>query len=144
MSTVYRRSIGRSDGRLRFAGGRLAGRRLFMAVSMMDTGRLIDAYLEALVTHGDYAQFFSDDVVAILEGPEIQEFRGREAVREWIDAAHELGEIKILTSFGCEAHAAAEAEFVRKDGVAVPYSVIYDFADDKITALRLFFTGPIA
>jgi hypothetical protein len=31
---------------------------------------------------------------------------------------------------------------VRKDGISVPYSVIYDVAASKITALRLYFTGP--
>ena len=42
-----------------------------------------------------------------------------------------------------EDHAAAEAEFVRKDGISVAYSAIYDLAGGKITALRLYFTGPV-
>jgi hypothetical protein len=42
-----------------------------------------------------------------------------------------------------ETHAVAEAEFVRKDGTSVPYSVIDDVAAGKITALRLYFTGPV-
>jgi hypothetical protein len=42
-----------------------------------------------------------------------------------------------------ETHAVAEAEFVRTDGISVPYSVIYDVAARKITALRLYFTGPV-
>ena len=45
-------------------------------------------------------------------------------------------------TFMGETHAVAEAELVRKDGVSVPYSVIYDVAASKITALRLYFTGP--
>jgi hypothetical protein len=32
-----------------------------------------------------------------------------------------------------ETHAVAEAEFVRNDGILVPYLVIYDVADGKIT-----------
>ena len=42
-----------------------------------------------------------------------------------------------------ETHAVAEAEFVRTDGILVPYSVIYDVAAAKITALRVYFTGPV-
>jgi hypothetical protein len=114
-----------------------------MVVSIAETQQLMDAYGEALLSHGDYAQYFSDDVVAVLEGIEPQRFEGREAVTQWIEGAHALGEIKFRSLFACEAHAAAELDFVRKDGVAVPYAVTYDIAAGKITALRLFFTGPV-
>ena len=46
-------------------------------------------------------------------------------------------------TFMGETHAVAEAELIRKDGILVPYSVIYDLAAGKITALRLYFTGPV-
>jgi hypothetical protein len=118
-------------------------RRRMMVVSVADPQQLMDAYGKALLSHGDYAQYFSDDVVAVLEGIEPQRFEGREAVTQWIEAAHALGEIKFRTLFACERHAAGEFDFVRTDGVAVPYAVTYDIEGGKITALRLFFTGPV-
>jgi hypothetical protein len=114
-----------------------------MAMSIMDTQSTMQAYSDALLGHGDFAQYLSEEVVATLEGVDPQIFRGREAVRGWIEAAHSLGEVKARDLFACERHAAGEFEFVRKDGVVVPYSVIYDVADGQITALRLFFTGPV-
>ena len=59
------------------------------------------------------------------------------------EGIHAVGEIKVRNTFIGETHAVAEAEFVRKDGILVPYSVIYDVAAGKITALRLYFTGPV-
>jgi len=114
-----------------------------MVVPVVDTLEILDGYLEALMSHGDFAKFFSDDVVAKLEGTTPQIFTGKPAVRDWILSAHALGEMKVRDVFACRTHAGAEFEFVRKDGVRVPYSVIYDFRDDKITALKLYFTGPI-
>ena len=111
-------------------------------MSLTDTQRTIDAYARDLLNHGDYAKHFSDDVVVEVCGTD-QRYSGREAAKAWIDGAHALGEIRLRSAFMGEEHAAAEAEFVRKDGIVVPYSVIYDLADGKITALRLYFTGPV-
>jgi hypothetical protein len=98
-----------------------------MVLSLPTEQQVLQRYLEVLAAHGDFAEYFSQDVVAVYEGIESQRFEGREAVTRWIEGAHAL-----------------EFRFVRNDGVGVPYSVIYDVADGKITALRLFFTGPIA
>lgn len=106
------------------------------------TQQTMQAYAEALLAHGDYAQHFSEDVVSRVEGTD-QRFEGREAVRQWIEGAHSLGEVRVRTMFVGEENAALEADFIRKDGVAIPYSVIYELAGDKITALRLYFTGPV-
>jgi hypothetical protein len=111
-----------------------------MAISQ--TEQTMQGYLEALRHHDDFAKYFSDDVEAILEGTE-QHYYGREPVRQWIEAAHSLGEVKLLRHFIADGHAAGEFEFIRQDGVAVPYTVIYDLKDDMITSLRLYFTGPI-
>jgi hypothetical protein len=104
---------------------------------------LMRKYTDALVNHGDFATYFSEDVVATLEGIEPQRFEGREAVREWIEGAHTLGTIKPRGMFACGRDVGSEWEFIRNDGVKVPYSVIYELADGQISALRLFFTGPI-
>jgi hypothetical protein len=113
---------------------------IIMAISQTD--QTMQGYLEALRHHDDFAKYFSDDVEAILEGTE-QHYRGREPVRQWIEAAHSLGEVKLLRYFTAEGYAAGEFEFIRQDGVAVPYTVIYDLKDEMITSLRLYFTGPI-
>jgi hypothetical protein len=116
-----------------------------MAMSVEQTQQAIQAYGEALLNHGDFAHYFSDDVLCTVEGIEgtAQRYQGRDAVQRWINAAHALGEIRLTSSFAGEGHAAIDAEFVRKDGVVVPYAVIYDLTDGKITALRLYFTGPV-
>lgn len=113
-----------------------------MALSLEQTNQTMQAYGEALLNHGDFAQHFSDDVTCNLEGTD-QRYQGRDAVQGWISSAHALGEIKMRSLFAGEGHAAVEADFIRKDGTAVPYAVVYDLADGKITALRLYFTGPV-
>ena len=113
-----------------------------MVMSVEQTQQTMQAYGNALVGHGDFAQYFGDDVVCTIEGTD-QPYQGREAVRGWITAAHSLGEIKLRSLFAGEEHAAVEADFIRTDGHHVPYAVIYDLAYGKIAALRLYFTGPV-
>ncbi len=113
-----------------------------MVVTVRPTEDLLRAYTQALLSHGDFAAYFTDDVVATLEGIEPQRFEGREAVRTWIEGAHALGQIRPRGLFACETQVGSEWEFVRKDGVVVPYAVMYDVRGDKISALRLFVTGP--
>lgn len=115
-----------------------------MVLSVIPSEELLRKYTDALLSHGDFAVYFTENVVATLEGIEPQHFRGREAVRSWIESAHALGEIRPKTLFACETHVGSEWEFVRKDGVVVPYTVMYDVREGRISALRLFFTGPIA
>ena len=114
-----------------------------MVVTVRPAEELLQEYTRALLSHGDFAAFFTDDVVATMEGIEPQRFEGRDAVRAWIEGAHSLGTIRPKTLFACETQVGSEWEFVRKDGVVVPYAVIYDVRDDRISALRLFFTGPL-
>jgi len=114
-----------------------------MVMTMQPTETLLREYTDALLQHRDFAAYFTPDVVAVLEGIEPQRFEGREAVRSWIEDAHALGEIRPRLLFACESHAGSEWTFIRKDGVKVPYSVSYDISGGLISALRLFFTGPI-
>ena len=60
-----------------------------------------------------------------------QRYRGREAAKNWVEGIHAVGEIKVRNTFMGETHAVAEAELVLKDGISVPYSVIYDVAASK-------------
>ena len=111
-------------------------------MALTDTQQTMDAYIRDLLNHGDYSRHYSDDVVVEVRGTD-QRYRGREAAKNWVEGIHAVGEIKVRNTFMGETHAVAEAEFVPKDGISVPYSVIYDVAASKITALRLYFTGPV-
>ncbi len=114
-----------------------------MVVTLRSTESLLREYTQALLSHGDFAAYFTDDVVATLEGIEPQRIEGRDAVRGWIEATHALGTIRPKALFTCDTHVGSEWDFVRKDGVAVPYAVMYDVRDGLISALRLFVTGPL-
>jgi hypothetical protein len=111
-------------------------------MALTDTQQTMDAYFRDLINRGDYSRHYSDDVAVEVRGTD-QRYRGREAAKNWIEGIHAFGDIKVRNTFMGETHAVAEAEFVRKDGITVPYSVIYDVAEGKITALRLYFTGPV-
>ena len=109
-------------------------------------------YLDALLDRGDFAAFFSDDVLwtTMETGDEI---RGREPVRDYIVAMHTQvfdasPEVRSLTVG--EGMAAIEAVFVgthtgefaglAPTGAAVrlPYVVVYEVASERITALRAY------
>ena len=121
-------------------------------MSVDATKGTIDAYLDALLNGGDFAQFFTDQVEwTTMESGE--QIRGREAVRDFIVALHkelfdahpELKEVIVGDGI-----AALEADFVGTHtgdfaGIAptgaplrVPYSVVYDLTDDGISALRAY------
>jgi predicted ester cyclase len=127
---------------------------LFMeeVMSLETTRKTVEAYAGALVEGGDYARFFTDDVVFTIVGvgPEI---RGREAVKQTIDQLHTEAfdlqlELRNLV-FG-DTGAAVEANFIGTHKgefagipathrrVDVPYSVIYDLDGEKISALRIY------
>jgi steroid delta-isomerase-like uncharacterized protein len=110
-------------------------------------------YLAALLNGGDFASFFSDDIVwtTMETGDEV---RGREAVRDFIVALHRQmfdakPELRNIT-FG-DGVAALEAVFVGTHTaefagvpatgatVRMPYTVFYDVDGASITALRAYF-----
>jgi predicted ester cyclase len=110
------------------------------------------AYLDALVTRGNFAQYFTPDIVVSLVG-ESQEAQGAEAAEQFIRAVHEQAfdatpEVKTLTVE--ESKAAIEADFVGRhtgeflgraatgNEVRVPYSVHYDLENGRIKALRIY------
>jgi predicted ester cyclase len=120
----------------------------------MSTQRqVMQDYLDSLVKRGDFTAYFTDDVVASFEGTD-QRADGREAAGQLIRYVHQGAfdarmELKnLLVDAG---KAAIEADFAgthvaefaglqatgRK--VRVPYSVVYDLRDDRISALRIYF-----
>jgi len=110
-------------------------------------------YLDSLVKRTDFTAYYTDDVIASFEGTD-QRAAGREAAGQLIRYVHEGAfdarmELKsLLVDAG---KAAIEADFagthiaefagLQATGreVRVPYSVVYDLRDDKISALRIYF-----
>jgi hypothetical protein len=103
---------------------------------LIDTQQTMDAYFRDLLNRDDYSRHYSDDVVVEVRGTD-QRYQGREAAKNWVEGIHAVGEIKVRNTLLGETHAVAEAELVRKDGISVPYSVIYDVAAGKITSAAL-------
>src|SRR4051794_32021467 len=117
------------------------------------TERTIQGYLNALLSGGDFASYFSDEVVwtTMETGDQI---KGREAVRDfivalhtqWFQASPELKSVAYADgSAGLEAVFAAthsdEFAGIPATGkqVRLPYSVFYEVADERITALHAYF-----
>lgn len=115
--------------------------------------QVMQDYIDALVKRADFAGYFTDDVVATLEGTD-QRAEGRQAAEQLIRYMHEGAfdarpELKnLLTDTG---KAAIEADFagthtgefagIQASGraVRIPYSVVYDIRGDRISALRIYF-----
>jgi predicted ester cyclase len=123
------------------------------SMTVEQTQTTLDAYLDALVGGGLYADYFADDIVVTMMDSG-QETVGREAAAQAIGYLHEVAftakpELKALIVG--EGQAALEAVFVATHtgefaGIAptgkevrLPYSVFYELENGKITALRLYF-----
>jgi steroid delta-isomerase-like uncharacterized protein len=122
-------------------------------MSVEETDRLLQEYLQALLNGGDFGSFFADEVLwtTMETGERIQ---GRERVRDFIVALHsqlfeaspEFGNLCVS-----DGAAALEAAFVGKHTaefagipatgaeVRLPYCVCYDVSNGKIDALRAYF-----
>jgi predicted ester cyclase len=116
------------------------------------TKRTMDAYLEALVTGGDFAPYLVPDVLwTTVETGETM--TGRDTVRDFIVALHTAmfdAHPEIVHLAADDGVAAVEAVFIGTHtgefgGIAatgaevrLPYTVFYDVTDDGITALRAY------
>ncbi len=122
------------------------------AVSVESTRRVMEAYLQALLDGGQYAEYLADDATLTLMGAG-QDAAGREAVRQLIDYLHQqafAARPRLKTLLVAEGQAALEADFIGTHtgefaGIAatgrevnVPYAVVYDVGPDKVTALRIY------
>jgi predicted ester cyclase len=118
-----------------------------------DTRRVMDAYLEALRSGGDFASFYAPDVVWTFmeDGGQVH---GREAVRDLVVGMHTQAftahpELRgllvgdgtaVLEAVFAGAHT-GEFMGIPPTGLEVrkPYCVGYDIAEGSITALRAYF-----
>ena len=122
-------------------------------MSAESTRTIIDAYARALLSSGDYARYFTDDVTLTIEGSD-RAVSGREAVRQLITFMHTQAfktDIHVKGVLYGDHQAMLEAEFVGThvgafEGipashrhVRVPYAVAYDVEPAGIKALRLYF-----
>ena len=116
------------------------------------TRETITAYLRTLVQRGAYGTYFADDVTFTLMGAG-QEVKGQSEVEQFIRYFHEQAfdaEPIVKSTLVDDQQAVLEADFVGTHtgaflGVAatgrqvnVPYAVLYDLDDGKITALRAY------
>ena len=124
------------------------------------TRAVIEPYVAALGAREDVAPYLADDVVLTLV--EVgQEIQGRDAVAGAIAELHQQtfdARPEVINLIVGEGKAAGEFVFVGTHtgefagipatgrSVRVPYTVFYDLADGKITALRLqgFASGLVA
>jgi predicted ester cyclase len=124
-------------------------------MTITELGRAtMTGYVDALVTRGSFADFFTDDVTLDMIGAG-QSAQGRAQVEGFIRFGHEQAfdgrpELKSMTVDPDGSRAALEIDFVgRHTGefagipatgrvVHVPYSVHYDLEDGRISALRIY------
>jgi len=121
-------------------------------MTMDRTQEIVRAYVDALLSNGDFGQYLADDVVVKM--PDVnQEIRGRQAAVDGIVSLHRTvfdARPEFVDLVIGEGKAAAEAIFVGTHNgefagipatgksVRVPYSAFYRVRDDKITEVGLY------
>ena len=121
-------------------------------MSVETTSTTMRSYLDALLARGDFADYFSDEVTWITIGTQ-QTIQGRQPVQEfllWMHTQAFDAHPKVKTLVVGDRQAVLEADFVGTHTgeflgipatgkpVQVPYCVVYDLRDGKITALRAY------
>ena len=105
-----------------------------MSMALQETRQALEQYLQALVEHDDFGEYFSDDVAVTFAGAD-QRANGREAATQLIAAAHELGDMTQLVS---DVVAVERASFTTDVVERTGSLKIGDFAKAKMEA----FQGP--
>jgi steroid delta-isomerase-like uncharacterized protein len=116
------------------------------------TKSTMEAYLEALLTGGDFARYFAPDILwTTMETGETM--TGRDTVRDFVVTLHTRlfdAHPEIVHLASDDGVAAVEAVFIGTHTeefagvpatgaeVRLPYTVFYDVTDDGITALRAY------
>jgi steroid delta-isomerase-like uncharacterized protein len=121
-------------------------------MSVETTAQTMRSYLDALLARGDFADYYADEVTWTTVGAN-QELQGRQPVRDFLIWMHTQAfdaHPKVKTLIVGDGQAALEADFVGTHtgeflgipasgkSVQIPYCVVYDLRDDKITALRAY------
>jgi steroid delta-isomerase-like uncharacterized protein len=121
-------------------------------MSVEATSATMRSYLDAFLTRGDFAGYFTDDVTWTIVGGD-QELQGCQPVRDFLSWMHTQAfdaYPKVKSLVVGDGQAALEADFVGTHtgeflgipatgkSLQVPYCVVYDLRGDKITALRAY------
>jgi steroid delta-isomerase-like uncharacterized protein len=121
-------------------------------MSVTTTAQAMRSYLDAFLPRGNFADYYTDEVTWTTVGAD-QELQGRQPVRDFLIWMHTQAfdaHPKVKTLVVGDSQAALEADFVGTHtseflnipatgkSVHVPYCVVYDLRDDKITALRAY------
>jgi steroid delta-isomerase-like uncharacterized protein len=121
-------------------------------MSAKATSETMRSYLKALLSRGDFAEYFTDDVTWTIIGTD-QTMQGQEPVRNFLTWMHTQAldahpKVKTLVVGDGQAALAADlvgthtGEFLGMPAtgksVQVPYCVVYDLRDGKIAALRAY------
>ncbi|HEV7196733.1 MAG TPA: nuclear transport factor 2 family protein, partial [Pedococcus sp.] len=106
-----------------------------------ETTRVMDAYFAALGT-GQFNQFFTDDVTwTTIQNNE--QVCGAQAVEAAINGLHaRMSDLQTRQLVVSNGFAYLEGSCAGKDEARIPYCVAYEFAGDRIAAMRAF--GEIA
>jgi hypothetical protein len=122
-------------------------------MSAESTRKIIDEYVQALLSAGDYSRYLTEDVTLTLEGTD-RAVSGREAVCQLIAFMHTQAfrtDVRLKGVVYGDRQAILEADFVGTHvgafegipashrSVRVPYAVAYDVDPAGIKALRLYF-----
>ncbi len=122
------------------------------SMSIKATEKTLAAYAEALFGGGAYEDFLAEDVTLSMVDSDLV-VEGRAAVKAMIDDLHHVAfdaTPEVVETVVGEGRAALELTFIGTHtgefgGVAatgreinVPYAVFYEFADDQITSLRIY------
>ncbi len=112
-------------------------------MTLQQTRETLLRYAQASLMHQDTADFFSDTVVSTIMNTG-EAIHGRTAVLEQITTLQaRASDLKPKSALFGEGQAVVEIDFVTKDDTTIPYSIIYEFHDGKITALRFYFAGNV-
>jgi predicted ester cyclase len=126
------------------------GRKGGTPMSVEDTQRAMDAYIEDLLERGPYKRHFSEDVVLTMVGTD-QGAEGPDDTEGFIDFLHTVAfeaNPELKNMIVGDSQAVVEFDFVGKHvgefgGIAatgrevrVPYCMVYELEGDKIRALR--------
>ena len=127
-------------------------------MSAESTRTIIDAYVQALLSSGDYARYLTEDVTLTLEGTD-RAVSGREAVCQLIAFMHTQAfrtAVRVKGVVYGDRQAMLEADFVGTHvgafegipashrNVRVPYAVAYDVEDRRHQSpAALFPDGPV-
>ena len=121
-------------------------------MAVEQTRETLTRYIDELLSFGDFASYFTEDVTVAFMGAN-RTVRGRDAARTLITAVHQQAfrtAVNVTTVACSDQQAMIEARFLGTHigefegvpatgrSVDVPYAVAYDVRGDSISALRLY------